>query len=401
MGFGLFVWTLIARELGPNDFGNFNFLLTFNAILGAIAALGLDVILPTEMSRGERESQEDLISAAIIIRIISALAAIIVSLVSASTIFSLSKTEQINNLFFAIVLLLQVLDIYEYSLLARQKGWSILSAKITSFTLASAARIWLITNNYGVAQLALVHLCEYIVLYSIYASSMLRKYTLSLDFSNVKSTTIRILKRSRPYMISSMAIMVYMKFDQLYLKYIGATEQLGTYVAATKVSEVWYFVAMALASSFGPMLASKKTDIEFNNLFNTYFRITVATGLTLMVVVQTNADHIISILYSTKYSDAKEILQIAAINLPLVFIGVGGNQWLVVRGRGDIFVLQTIGGLIVNIMANILFINQYGAIGAAVASVAGQLTSTLLMNGLTKEGRELFKAQRNALVWGG
>ena len=48
---------------------------------------------------------------------------------------------------------------------------------------------------------------------------------------------------------SAMAVMVYMRLDMVMLKMMQGDFAVGLYAAATRISEVWYFIPMAIVSS--------------------------------------------------------------------------------------------------------------------------------------------------------
>ena len=50
---GLFVGILVARYLGPEQFGNFNYIVSFVGLFAAFSSLGLDVILVRELVKNE------------------------------------------------------------------------------------------------------------------------------------------------------------------------------------------------------------------------------------------------------------------------------------------------------------------------------------------------------------
>ncbi len=54
------------------------------------------------------------------------------------------------------------------------------------------------------------------------------------------------LKQSWPLLFSGMAIMIYVRLDTVMLKMMQGDYAVGLYAAATRVSEVWYFIPVAI-----------------------------------------------------------------------------------------------------------------------------------------------------------
>lgn len=66
------------------------------------------------------------------------------------------------------------------------------------------------------------------------------------------------LKDSWPRTLSAIAITAYVKIDQIMLGQMVSDEAVGIYSAATRISDVWYFVPMAIVASVFPAILEAK-----------------------------------------------------------------------------------------------------------------------------------------------
>lgn len=74
---------------------------------------------------------------------------------------------------------------------------------------------------------------------------------------------VRILLRdSWPLILSGLSVMVYMKIDQVILGEMIDNKAVGIYSAAIRISEVWYFIPMAIVSSVSPSIIRVKKENE-------------------------------------------------------------------------------------------------------------------------------------------
>ena len=64
----------------------------------------------------------------------------------------------------------------------------------------------------------------------------------------------RLLANSWPLLMSALAIMAYMKMGQIMLGNMVGAKELGIYSAAVRLTELWYFIPVAIASSVFPAL---------------------------------------------------------------------------------------------------------------------------------------------------
>ena len=72
-----------------------------------------------------------------------------------------------------------------------------------------------------------------------------------------------LLKDSWALLLSSIAVVVYMKIDQIMLGQMVGDEAVGIYSAAVRVSEVWYFIPTTIVASVFP--APKRENLDRRN----------------------------------------------------------------------------------------------------------------------------------------
>ena len=71
-----------------------------------------------------------------------------------------------------------------------------------------------------------------------------------------------LLKDSWPLIFSGLAIMVYMRIDQIMLGQMLGDKAVGIYTAAVRISEVWYFIPMAIVASVFPSIIVSEKQSE-------------------------------------------------------------------------------------------------------------------------------------------
>lgn len=62
--------------------------------------------------------------------------------------------------------------------------------------------------------------------------------------------------------MSGFMSIIYLKIDQLMIGQMSGAKELGVYAVAARLSEVWYFFPVAIASSFFPQLLKKKDNTK-------------------------------------------------------------------------------------------------------------------------------------------
>ncbi len=62
-------------------------------------------------------------------------------------------------------------------------------------------------------------------------------------------------------MLSGLAIMIYIRTDQIMIREMLGTHELGIFSAALPLSATWYFIPMMISQSAGPSIAKRSTVI--------------------------------------------------------------------------------------------------------------------------------------------
>ena len=117
--------------------------------------------------------------------------------------------------------------------------------------------------------------------------------------SRMRATVL--LKQSWPLLFSGLAIIVYMRLDTVMLKVMQGDFAVGLYAAATRISEVWYFIPTAIVSSVLPAIMRVKDTPElFYGRMRNLFSLMTVTAYIIGSIVVLASHAIIRLLYSSK-----------------------------------------------------------------------------------------------------
>jgi PST family polysaccharide transporter len=189
------------------------------------------------------------------------------------------------------------------------------------------------------------------------------------------------------------------------LKMMKGDYAVGLYSAATRVSEVWYFIPMAIVSSVSPAIMKVKDDAElFYGRLRKLFSLMTMTACVVGSIVALASHAIIRILYSTGYSGAAPVLAVHVWASVFVFLGVAQSPWDLSKNLLTLSLYRTIAGAIINIAINFFLIPRFGAMGAAIATVAAYAVSAVFANALSAKTRPIFFMQMRSFLptkfWG-
>jgi O-antigen/teichoic acid export membrane protein len=151
----------------------------------------------------------------------------------------------------------------------------------------------------------------------------LRKLRVSL--SRAKS----LLHGSWPLALSAIAITIYMKIDQIMLGQMLNDEAVGTYSAAVHISEIWYFIPMAIVASVFPAIleVKKRSDEQYYAYLQKLYDFMVWLSVSVALPMTFLATPIVKILFGVDYIKAGTVLSIHIWAAVFVFLGVAIGRW--------------------------------------------------------------------------
>jgi len=189
-----------------------------------------------------------------------------------------------------------------------------------------------------------------------------------------------------------MVISIYMKIDQVMIKEMLGTEQVGYYAAAVRLSEAWYFVPMAITSSVFPAIinAKKQSEELYYKRLQRLYDLMVWLAVAIALPTTFLAPWVIKILYGGAFFPAAGVLSIHIWAGVFVFLGVASGRWFLCENMQKEAFYRTFLGAICNIVLNIIMIPKYGIIGAAVSTLISQSIAAYFYDVLNKKTRYVF-----------
>jgi len=388
LGVGLLVGVWIARYLGPELFGLLNYALAFTGLFGAIATLGLQGIVVRDIVRDPDGARLTLGTAALL-QFIGGLIAFLMIMIA---IAFLRPDDPLARSIVAIlgaVLLFKASDIAVYWFESQVQSKYVVWVQNSVYLLFAAGKVVLILNKASLTAFVWLMLMEAIIVALILITVFGRvgQPLKTLKANNKRAKTL--LKDSWPLLLSSMAIVIYIKIDQIMLGEMIGEGAVGIFSAAARLSEAWYFIPMMIVTSVFPtIIASKQTNeviyIErVQRLYNLLAFISVTIGLLFSIV----SSCLITTLYGANYAEAGAVLSIQIWAGVFVSMGIARGKWLLAENLHHIGYWYISLAMVINIVGNFFLIPLYEEIGAAVATVISQATAAILAPALFKETR--------------
>jgi O-antigen/teichoic acid export membrane protein len=176
---------------------------------------------------------------------------------------------------------------------------------------------------------------------------------------------------SWPLILSGAFSAVNLKIDQLMLGNMAGTAAVGTYAAAARLSEVWYFVPTAVAASVFPslLIAKRESTSAYEHQQQVLYDLMIWLSLPIAIGMTVLSGPIVAVLYGPSYADSSAILAIHIWAGPFVFMAAILSKWLIAENLLKFSFIRHGIGAIINVGLNLLLIPPLGGIGAAVATL--------------------------------
>jgi O-antigen/teichoic acid export membrane protein len=394
---GLFVGVWVARYLGPEQFGIFSYALAFTALFAGIAKLGLDGIVVRELVKTP-ERRDELLGTAFWLKIAGAIAAFaIIFLVS-----SLSSNDPSTHLYILIIaggMLFQGFNVVEFYFRSKVLAKFVSICKLVQLLLSSIVKIYLVLTGKDLIWFVCVTLIDSVTIgLSLWVAYKYQKVNSFFGKFNPRIAK-ELLKDSWPIILSSLAVMIYLKIDQIMIKAMLGAEAVGQYAAAVRLSEVWYFIPTIICSSIFPAIisAKKQSEKSYYDRLQKLYDMMVWMALAIVVPMTFLSGWLVSVLYGDQYIQAGSILRIHIWASVFVFLGVASGQWFITENLQVLSFLRTFYGMIFNILLNFLLIPKYGAMGAALATLGSYFVAGFLFDLFNKKTIKVFYMKLNTV----
>jgi len=395
----LWVGIWIARYLGPEQFGLFNYSIAFVALFSIFASLGLDGIIVRELV-DDPSRKNEVLGTAFTLKLAGGCVTLAAAAVS---IYLLRPEDSTVHLLVAIIAagtLFQSIDGIEFWFQSRTEARFAVYARSSAFLAVSILKIVLIVNQASIVAFAWAGSLE-LLLGSIGLLLSYRHHGQRLSTWRIDGGRIgEMLKAAWPLTLSGIAVIVYMKIDQVMLGQMLDDTAVGIYSAAVRISEVWYFIPVSIVASVTPALIEAKrigNALYRKRLFQ-IFRMMSVIALAIAIPMTFASGFVVRMFYRSQYDGAGPVLAVHIWAALFVFLGVAQGPWTINEGFTRLALFRTVIGAVVNVFLNLLLIPRYGPMGAAIATTASYALSAVILNSVSGRTREIFWMQLKSIL---
>lgn len=370
---------LLARFLGRERMGEYGAVYAYLALYSWIATFGLEQILAREASQRRAEAASIFLTGTVVALCFS-VSGIAVAFFLAPP-FGYGGSLRMLVLFAAVdVLVIPAVSLagivfqvdmrqwYPVGLgLLRQAMW-LLAVGLLAFGKASIFWVILSRTLVGVIAAAItLRVCW-------------RRKLLPGPWSFSGEEARKLVRYGFPLALSSVAVGIFHRIDQVMLHKMTNDQALGPYVIAVQLAELFSALPVALMSSFFPILSQSANDEpKFMHYLGTSYRLLLVVAFAACALMAPIATPVIRLFYGQEFLQTAGLLIVLIWSEVPIFFGVALSSALVAKGLQRYLPLSTAVGAASNILLNLIVIPRYGALGASWASVVSYSAGGILL----------------------
>ena len=375
---GLVISMISARYLGPSNYGLINYAASIVAFVLPIVQLGFRSTLVQEIIDNPQKEGE-VLGTSLVFSVISSIFCAF-GVCSFVYFTSAGETETvIVCALYSLSLIFQATEMIQYWFQAKLVSHYMSLTGLGAYVLVSIYRIYLLITEKSIYWFVVSQALDYfiisLVLLIIYMKLSSQKLTISVKRG------LRMLDKSKYFIVSSMMVTIFAQTDKIMLKMILGDETVGIYSAAVTCAGMSSFVFSAIIDSSRPAVfeSKKESEEKYQNCLKKCYSVIIYLSLFQSLVFTLMSKLIISVLYGEAYSSATNVLRLVVWYTTFAYIGPIRNMWILAENKQRYLWIINLSGAVVNIILNLVLIPLLGVMGAALASLLTQFFTNVLI----------------------
>lgn len=366
---GLITTYVLARKLGPEAWGGFNYLFAFIYFFLALSDLGIGYTLIREIAQAPARTAElvqNMIGLKLVLSIVSVLIGwLVIALLPLPAAYKLAVRV------FLLILPVQAFATPAVILQARiqvARGTIVdLANRLTGFTLMMLS-VW---SGHGLLFVTLSLVCG-----EIAGALMIIGVTFRVAAPRPRydpPVWAYMIRTSLPLSGSSLLVAVMNRLDYLMLQVLGDLTQVGYYGAAYRLPNLFERVPQLAMTTLFPVMSqlAVRDPRALRRVYRRMQRVMALLVLPMVAGVIWLAPFIVRVWLGANFAPVAPLMRVVILASALVYLGISAGNLLIALNRPKVNFYAMAAAAAVNLTLNFLWIPRYRAMGAAWATVVG------------------------------
>ena len=397
---GLLVGIMIGRYLGPEKYGLMNYVFSCVFLFQVFALFGLDAIEVREEARAA-EPIDKIIGTAFGIKVVSGFF-FMLFVIALSLFMDSDLSTTLLIAIYSVTIVLNSFSVIRNYFTSIVQNKYVVRAEIERTVIGIAIKVILLLCGASLTWFVAAYAFDGLLLAGAYQKAYRqkvgnwRKWTFDSQYARF------LLKESFPLMLTSAAVIVYQRIDQVMIGLMIDKESLGYFSVASRFVEVLVFIPIMLSQTITPMLvkARERSEDEYNQKAQRFMNLSVWLSLMAAALTSIISFWLVKYTFGSVYLPAVAILQVMSFKAAAVALSNTAGSMLVTEGLQRYAILRDGLGCITCIVLNYLLLPHYGIMAAAIVAIVSTVTAGYLADAFIPAYRHLFAKQTKALALG-
>lgn len=346
--------------MGPSNYGIINYGASIISFFMIISRLGLDGVIINEMIKNPAR-QGGFLGSALLMRLITSIFSLFMIVTLVRVLEPENNSLSLVTFLQAFAVILQGYEVLTYWFQLQLKMKYVAIATMIGLTVSAVWRILLLSTGASLYFFALSYSIQYAVCFLLIFILFTKDTKRVICLSWNKKDAWHLLKNSYHFIISGIAVTLYMQIDKIMIGKILNSTEVGIYTAASTVAALWEFVPNALINSARPLILEERMK-NYDNYIKKYQQLLL--GITIMFVVVSCSlvlcgKWVVLVLYGNNYMEAVIPLGILVWSTGFSMIGSARGIWTIGEGLNRYMKYIVFIGAGINLVLN-FFLYVYG-----------------------------------------
>ena len=396
----LVVGIFVARYLGPEQYGLMNYVISIVTLFTVFATFGTTEIIIRELAKKEI-SKDIILGSAFMVRI--GLAIVTFLAIGIYLLFGNESTEtNIMILIYATSIFFSSFDVIRFYFTSIIENEYVVKSEIFRTVIGALIKIVLLLCKAPLIAFVIALAFDFLLLASGYIIAYRRKVNSLYKWSVDKIFIKKLLSTSFPLLISSAAMIIYQRIDQVMIAKMMNNEAVGYFSTAASFIGIITFIPTIMIQTTSPLLVDfwKNNKARYEKESQRVMNITTWATMFISVLISLLSYPIIRYTYGTEYLESIPVLRILSFKAVGVALITLGGQLTIIENIHKWAFIRNILSCVVCIICNYYFIPRWGLIGTAWATIVTVFFTGCFSNLFIPQYFHILKKQIRALFIG-
>jgi O-antigen/teichoic acid export membrane protein len=361
---------VISRVLGRDGVGSYTIILTFTGLFELIATVGLGPLIVRGIA-ADRSQLSFYASGAVGVALLaSAILLPLMLLILRAMNYPAEIALGIRLL--ACTLLLAILQQYLLSTcegLQKMRLRAALSVADTAGRLITG--VFMVMQGYGVMGIIEGMVLVRAITTVVASVVVVRRTGLSLDYRVMLRSSVGLARAAVPFLLMTIASTVFWSINTLMLSKLSRVEDVGTYNAASRITDVTKTFLFSYQIVLLPIMSASfvRSREQFRQQCNASIKYLALLSVPMATGISVLAPRIVPLVFGQNFAPAIQVLQVLAWTVCIFSIALVFARVLIASHNQVLDLYCNVAALGINIVLGWILIHSYGPSGAAIATL--------------------------------